>query len=63
MLLQELKSHYGTYDAMNKAFDFAPTTYLHWKKKGGIPYPTQCLIEKETNRKFIAVKAHEFRKL
>lgn len=59
MLLKELKAHFGTYDAMNKALDLSATTYLVWKKRGGIPYVMQCFIEKETNRLFMAHKEHD----
>lgn len=60
MLLQEMKDHYGTYANMSKALDFAPTTYLMWKRKGGIPFSTQLLIERKTKRKFLAKEEHDY---
>jgi hypothetical protein len=59
MLLEQLKANYGTYDRMNKALDLAPTTYLNWKKRGGIPFKTQLLISEKTKGKFKALRAHD----
>jgi len=59
MLLEEMKDHYGSYSNMNKALDLAPTTYLLWRKKGGIPLRTQLLIERKTKKRFIAKEEHE----
>jgi hypothetical protein len=60
MLLEEMKEHYGTYAKMNAALGLAPTTYLLWKKKGGIPIDTQCLIERKTKKKFLAKEEHDW---
>ncbi len=59
MLLEELHEHYGTYTDMSRALGLGNTTYLLWQRRGYIPYPSQCVIEVETNRKFKASRAHE----
>lgn len=59
MLMQELHDHYGSWAVMAREFHFNKTTYLVWRKKGYIPYATQCFIEVESNRRFIASRDHD----
>lgn len=59
MTLEELKNYYGTYNAMARDLCMAPTTYQSWKKRGGIPFNTQIIIEHKTKGRF---KATEYKK-
>lgn len=54
MKLEELKEYYGTFTKMNRELNIGSSTYQTWRKNGCIPFATQCLIEKKTNRKFKA---------
>ncbi len=58
MLLEELHDYYGTWANLTRKLELGMTTYLGWQKKGYIPYATQCVIEKKTNKKFKAVEMH-----
>lgn len=58
MLLEELHEHYGTWSNMARKLELGITTYLGWKRKGFIPFTTQCVIEKKTNRLFKANLNH-----
>lgn len=58
MLMEELYKYYGSWANMARQLDFGATTYLGWKKKGYIPWKTQCVIEAKTHRKFKAHKGH-----
>lgn len=57
-MAEELKEYYGSWAKMSRELDMSSTTYQGWLRKGYIPYTTQCLIEKKTNKKFKASKAH-----
>ena len=59
MYLEELREYFGTYADMTRQLGLGNTTYLFWKKKGYIPFTTQCVIEKKTKRRFRADKNHE----
>lgn len=59
MFIEELHEYYGTWADMTRQLGLASTTYLNWRRKGYIPYNTQCVIENKTNRRFKANKAHE----
>ena len=58
MTLDELYNHYGTWADMNRDLNLGNSTYLKWRKKGYIPYDTQCRIEKDTKKRFKASRAH-----
>lgn len=58
MLLEELHSYYKSYTNMSRKLELAPVTYLSWKRKGYIPWPTQLVIEEKTKRLFKARKDH-----
>lgn len=59
MRLEDLLEYFGTYSNMARKLELGYTTYLGWRKKGFIPYQTQCRIEVLTNYKFKANKKHE----
>ncbi len=56
--MEELYEHYGSWANMSRKLELGVTTYLGWRKKGYIPWETQCVIEAKTNRKFKANKNH-----
>lgn len=58
MLLEELKNYFGTWALMSRELGLGATTYLGWKRKGYIPYKTQCVLEMKTKRKFKANLEH-----
>lgn len=63
MLAEELKAYYGSWARMSRELDLSSTTYQNWLRNGYIPYPTQCIIEKKTNKKFKAEKTDAKKKL
>jgi len=58
MLIEELRNHYGKWATLAKELDFGSTSYQGWVRKGFIPYPTQCIIEKKTKGLFKANEDH-----
>lgn len=58
MLIEELHVHYGTWQNMARKLELGSTTYMGWVKRGYIPYATQCVIEKKSNRLFKANEGH-----
>lgn len=58
MLIKELKEHYGSWTKLMRKLDMGTATYQGWLRKGFIPFPTQCLIEKKTGGLFVAEEAH-----
>lgn len=58
MLIDELREYYGTWADMTRKLELGNTTYLGWRRKGYIPWTTQLVIEKKTNKKFKADMEH-----
>jgi hypothetical protein len=58
MKICELREYYGTWANMTRKLELGSTTYLGWVRKGYIPFATQCVIEKKTNKKFKANEGH-----
>jgi len=58
MLIEELYEYYGSWANLSRKLGLGSTTYLAWRKRGYIPYPTQCVIEMRTKRKFKANIKH-----
>lgn len=54
MLLKELHEHYKNWSLFARELGFGFTSYQKWKRKGYIPYATQCVIEKKTGGLFKA---------
>jgi hypothetical protein len=54
MLATELRAYYGSWAKMSRELDMSSSTYQNWLRNGYIPFTTQCLIEKKTNRRFKA---------
>lgn len=54
MILEELYNFYGSWAEMTRKLELGSTTYIGWRKKGYIPYPSQCVIEKKTHGKLKA---------
>jgi hypothetical protein len=58
MLLAELYAYFGSWASLSRNLGFGSTTYQYWRRIGYIPYPTQVLIEKKTDRMFLADRDH-----
>lgn len=58
MFLIDLYNAYGTYAEMTRELKLGNSTYLGWKKKGYIPYETQCSIQVKTHGRFKACLEH-----
>lgn len=54
MRVEELKAHYGTWANMCHELRIGMSTYAHWVKRDAISFPTQLVIERKTDGKFIA---------
>lgn len=58
MLLQELYDYYGSWTNIGRKLDMGHSNYSAWRRKGYIPYTTQCVIEKKTKGLFKAQEEH-----
>lgn len=56
MRIEELHAYYGTWTAVSHALKIGMNTHQYWRKIGYIPYPTQLVIERETEGLFKASK-------
>ena len=55
MNIQDVKGHYGTLLEAAKKTGMTPQSFFGWQRNGGlIPYPSQCVIQVESEGELIA---------
>ena len=54
MTLEELKKKWGTWMAVANELKIAQNTVKYWRRRGSIPYNTQCAIQNKTKGVFKA---------
>jgi hypothetical protein len=58
MTIDDIKHYFGTSYAFHKKTGMTHTNYIHWQRKGYVPYMTQKKIERITEGVLIAEYSH-----